>query len=186
MQNNQYIVEWTRQQASSLLKPLGNRWKHTQGVVKQAQKIEKLLKQEERDLLLAAAYVHDIGYAPSLRKTGYHSIDGAYYLRDHRQERLASLVAHHFEAYTVVQQLDLIADLENFPREYSIIADALDYCDLTSDSAGNIVTFQERLDDILRRHPDAHPITYATYEAIPALRKTYERIQQLLDTHELI
>jgi HD superfamily phosphodiesterase len=183
MYPNTNITKWAAEQAYALLAPLENRWKHTQGVVKRAHEISKLFNGSDRSLLIAAAYLHDIGYAPSLKRTGYHSIDGAYYLRANGQERLASLVAHHFEAYTVARQLGLMAELEKFPAEYSAIANALDYCDLTTNSVGEPISFQERIDDILQRHKDDRIITQATREAIPALRAAYERIQAALHGH---
>jgi hypothetical protein len=60
------IVAWAKQEATSLLSPLGNRWLHTQGVVAQAQQVGRAFDQENRSILIAVAYPHDIGYAPSL------------------------------------------------------------------------------------------------------------------------
>jgi hypothetical protein len=39
----------------------------------------------DTDLLEAAAWLHDIGYAPGLAVTGLHALDGARYLRDAQQ-----------------------------------------------------------------------------------------------------
>ena len=49
------------------------------------------------DLLEAAAWLHDIGYAPGLAVTGFHPLDGARYLRDaqHADAMLCRLAAHH-------------------------------------------------------------------------------------------
>ena len=51
----------------------------------------------DADLLEAAAWLHDIGYAPRLAATGLHQLDGARYLRDtqHADAMLCRLVAHH-------------------------------------------------------------------------------------------
>ena len=48
-------------------------------------------------LLEAAAWLHDIGYAPGLAVTGLHALNGARYLRDaqHADAMLYRLVAHH-------------------------------------------------------------------------------------------
>ena len=45
----------------------------------------------------AAAWLHDIGYAPDLTDTDLHQLDGARYLRDaqHADAMLCRLVAHH-------------------------------------------------------------------------------------------
>ncbi|MEU5430196.1 HD domain-containing protein [Streptomyces olivoreticuli] len=44
---------------------------------------------EDAELLEAAAVLHDVGYAPDLAQTGFHSLDGARYLRGvaHADER---------------------------------------------------------------------------------------------------
>lgn len=38
------------------------------------------MSENDRDLLVAAAWLHDIGYAPELRDTGFHPLDGARHL----------------------------------------------------------------------------------------------------------
>jgi HD superfamily phosphohydrolase YqeK len=45
--------------------PLGRRWTHTLGVVERASALGDLLTADDLDVLTAAAYVHDLGYALS-------------------------------------------------------------------------------------------------------------------------
>ena len=78
-----------------LIAPLGNRWAHVQAVARQARRVAEVLSAEDGDVLIAAAFLHDVGYAPSLNRLGFHSVDGAHFLRGHGQERLACLVAYH-------------------------------------------------------------------------------------------
>ncbi|MGC0408921.1 hypothetical protein RKD32_001779 [Streptomyces sp. SAI-195] len=52
--------------AESLLPPLRNRWLHTQAVVARAQEASPAVPEEDRDLLGAAAWLHDLSYAPEL------------------------------------------------------------------------------------------------------------------------
>ncbi|MEU9439335.1 HD domain-containing protein [Streptomyces sp. NPDC048304] len=61
--------------AESLLPPLGNRWLHTQAVAARAREASAAVFEGDRDLLVAAAWLHDIGYAPELRDTGFHPLD---------------------------------------------------------------------------------------------------------------
>jgi hypothetical protein len=68
---------WAAGYAEELLAPLGDRWAHVQGVVRQAQEVAAILPTEEREVLVAAAYLHDLGYAPALVETGFHALDGA-------------------------------------------------------------------------------------------------------------
>jgi hypothetical protein len=58
--------------AESLLPPLGNRWLHTQAIAARAREVAAAVSEEDRDLLVAAAWLHDIGYALELRENGFH------------------------------------------------------------------------------------------------------------------
>ena len=51
----------------------------------------------DADLVTAAAWLHDIGYAPGIAATGFHPLDGARHLRDNEGAgaMLCRLVAHH-------------------------------------------------------------------------------------------
>src|SRR5712692_10001883 len=93
-----HSVTWAAECAESLLAPLGDRWLHVQGVVERARWVGKAFDEDDRSCLIAAAYMHDIGYALALKKTGFHPLDGAYYLRSLGYDWLASLVAHHSAA----------------------------------------------------------------------------------------
>jgi integrase len=63
------LTGWAADYAEELLAPLGDRWAHVQGVVRQAERVAAILPAEEREVLVAAAYLHDLGYAPALRVT---------------------------------------------------------------------------------------------------------------------
>ena len=89
------LTEWAAGYAEELLAPLGDRWAHVQGVVRQAQEVAAILPAEEREVLIAAAYLHDLDYAPALVQTGFHALDGARHLHTLGRERLAGLVAYH-------------------------------------------------------------------------------------------
>lgn len=80
MKTDVSLVSWAVEQATVLLAPLGDRWLHVQGVVETARWVGEVLDEEDRSYLIAAAYMHDIGCAPSLMKTGFHPLDGARYI----------------------------------------------------------------------------------------------------------
>jgi putative nucleotidyltransferase with HDIG domain len=91
------LTLWAQQLARALLQePLPRRWAHVQGVAARACALAPVLG-ADADLLEAAAWLHDIGYAPGLATTGLHQLDGARYLRDaqHADAMLCRLVAHH-------------------------------------------------------------------------------------------
>jgi hypothetical protein len=176
------IVDWAAEQATSLLAPLGDRWLHVKGVVETARCVGEMFGEEDRSYLIAAAYTHDIGYAPSLMKSGFHPLDGARYLRSLGYERLACLVAHHSEARFEAQLRGLVLELNDFPRERSATADALTYCDLTVDSVGKPVSLQERAHDIYSRYGEADIVSQAFRQAMPyfslAIARTKRRLHQ--------
>ncbi|SRR6266487_514842 len=182
---NDPVIKWALEQATSLLSPLGNRWLHVQGVVKQAQRVSKMFDKNDQAYLIASAYLHDIGYAPSIEKTGFHPLDGAYYLQSHSQSRLASLVAYHSEPQFEAELRGLSTELEKFPREHSIVADTLTYCDITTSSTGQRVTLEERIADILRRYRETDIVTQALQQAIPLWEADIKRTEQKLLEHGL-
>lgn len=182
MKTDVRIVSWAAEQATSLLTPLGDRWLHVQGVVETAQCIGEMFGAEDYSYLIAAAYTHDIGYALSLMKTGFHPLDGAYYLRSLGYERLACLVAHHSEARFEAALRGYAHELDAFPRERSATADALTYCDLTTGPSGEHISFKERARDISARYGEADLVTQAFRQAMPytslAVARTVFRLRK--------
>jgi HD domain len=176
------LVSRAAEQATALLAPLGDRWLHVQGVVKTARWVGEVLNEEDRSYLIAAAYLHDIGYGPSLVHTGFHPLDGARYIRSFGYERLACLVAHHSEARFEAKLRGLALELNDFPRERSATADTLTYCDLTVDSVGKPVSLQERAHDIYSRYGETDIVSQAFREAMPyfslAIARTRLRLRK--------
>ena len=112
-----------------------------------------MLTPADQDLLIAAALLHDIGYAAALVTSGYHPLDGARYLaRVHGTARLANLVANHSAAVFVAELRGLGDQLVAFPDERTALRDALWYCDMRTSPAGEPVTFDARIADIRARH----------------------------------
>ncbi|MBG6063752.1 DUF3631 domain-containing protein [Micromonospora ureilytica] len=61
-----------------------------------ASEVSMILDEVERPLLVAAAWLHDIAYAPEVIDTGLHALGGARWLPQHGYgERVVALVAHH-------------------------------------------------------------------------------------------
>lgn len=175
------LPPWAEQEAVRLLANLGDRWKHVQGVVAQARRVSLAIAFEDRPYLVAAAWLHDIGYAPSLNGTGFHPIDGARHLRSLGYERLACLIAWHSSAVTEAPALGLADELAAFPRETSATADALTYCDMTTGPGGERVTMPERLAEIARRYGDDHLVVRCLHQAHDhldgAVGRTAERLR---------
>jgi hypothetical protein len=110
------LEPWAKAQVERLIAPLGNRWAHVQAVARQARWVAEGLSAEDGDVLVAAAFLHDVGYAPSLNRLGFHPVDGAHFLRGHGQERLACLVAHHSGAQFEAEERGLVDKLATIRR----------------------------------------------------------------------
>ena len=135
------------QLARALLhEPLPRRWAHVQGVAGRARSLAPVLG-ADADLLEAAAWLHDIGYAPGLTVTGLHALDGARYLRDaqHAGAMLCRLVAHH--SYAIVEAgergLAGVLGLEFEPAPH-VLSAVLTYCDMTTSPDGELVPVDRR------------------------------------------
>ena len=166
--------------ARELLEPLGNRWAHTQAVAARADGLTPaVLPMEDRPVLVVAAWWHDVGYAPALRNTGCHQIDGARYLeREGYPDRLVALVAHHSAATCEADERGLLAELEVWPREESPVADALWTADMTTGPRGEEFTYDERLSESLIRYRRTSTVGRSMLCAEPAIRAAIERTRR--------
>lgn len=181
------LTSWAVANSERFLFPLGARWSHVRQVGEQARRIAHVVPSADRDLLVAAAYLHDVGYAPELAKTGFHPLDGARWIRDYGPGgRLACLVAHHscavYEAR--VRGLDDIL-LSEFEPEDSVTYDALVFCDLTTGPRGENLSFDKRISDIYERYGPDHEVTRALDLSRPALESCHARTLARLTGHGL-
>lgn len=164
-----------------LLEPLGARWRHSLAVGERAREISQTLPaSSDRETLVAAALLHDIGYAPALVRTGFHAIDGGRYMREQGHERLACLVAHHSGARQEAALRGLSEELATFPREESTLAEALTYCDATTGLNGQRLTLPERVADIEHRYGADHLVTRAVHAAQSDLEAAVARTERRL------
>jgi HD domain len=175
------LESWAIAQAERLIAPLGDRWTHVQVVADTARGLAAALSEEDADLLVAAALVHDVGYAPSLNRLGFHAVDGARFLRAQGKERLACLVAHHSGARFEAAERDLVEELAAFPVEDGPVMDALTFADMTTGPAGQPMTLDQRIEEVQRRYPPDDPVYRAMVRARPLLQAAIDRTRQRLD-----
>jgi hypothetical protein len=171
---------WAERVSCGLVEPLGARWRHTLGVAERARVVGGALGPGEADVLVAAAYVHDVGYAPELVETGFHAVDGAWFVRACGHERLAGLVAYHSGAEAEAGERGLLGQLSEFEDERSVVSRALTYCDLTTDSEGRPVESGERLAEIRKRYGPAAPESRALERSTPALMNDVWAVEAML------
>lgn len=155
----------TREQAQALAEELlgdqGTRLAHVLTAGRIAAAVAEGLREsgsltnEEAALLVVAATVHDIGYAPSVARTGFHPLDGAVHLRSLGWSPwLGRLVANHSCALvTAPDQLTPRVRTE-FPPVPGLLPDSLTYSDMHSSPRGEVIAAEVRLADIAARHAD--------------------------------
>ncbi len=160
---------------------VAQRWVHVQAVGARAAELAAAVDPADRDLLIGAALLHDIGYAPELVMTGFHPLDGASHLeRAGFPRRLVALVAHHSGARFEAAERGLLRELEAWPLEDSPVMDALVAADLTTGPRGQRFSFDERLDEILARYPAGSVVHRAMSRARPVLAVHVERVDARL------
>lgn len=138
---------------------------------------------EESDLLTAAAWLHDIGYAPELIDSGFHPLDGARYLRDVHQadDKLVRLVAHHSCAiYEATERGLLEAINAEFDQERPELVDALTYCDMTTSPDGHPLEVDVRLAEIHSRYGLEHLVSRSIANAAPCITSAVRAVQAAL------
>ncbi|QRP43269.1 HD domain-containing protein [Amycolatopsis sp. FDAARGOS 1241] len=153
------LIRWASGVAQHhLARELPQRWAHVQGVAACARRVgHALLPQDEMELLVATALLHDIGYASGLVASGYHPLDGARFLiAAAAPDRLVHLVAHHSAAIFVAEQRSLAGELAEFTDERTVLRDALWFCDMHTSPGGHPTSFEERITSLRTRHsPDS-------------------------------
>jgi len=172
--------DWALRYAEELLAPQGDRWAHVRGVARQAVQVSVILPPSERDVLVAAAWLHDLGYTPSLAETGLHSLDGARHLRALGHERLAGLVAYHSGSRREAELRGFVAELAKFEDEASDTAMALTYCDMTTSATGAVVAFPERLADVEHRYGADHVVSQALRRSRPEIERCIRMVEARL------
>ena len=160
--------------------PLPRRWRHVRSVARRARWVAKELSLS--DDLVAAAWLHDIGYAPKLVDMGFHPLDGARYLRGQGIDaQVVSLVAHHSCARIEAEVRGLGAELaSDFPPGDPALADALLYCDMTTGPDGDYVRPADRLVEIRGRYGPDHEVTRFVERAASEILTTAGRVELML------
>lgn len=159
---------------------LPRRWRHVRSVARRARWVSKVLGLS--DDLVAAAWLHDIGYAPGLVETEFHALDGARYLRSAGlEEAIVSLVAYHSCAHIEADVRGLGAELASeFSPGEPLLADALLFCDMTTGPDGDYVRPADRLVEIRGRYGPDHLVTRFVERAASEILATAGRVEEML------
>jgi putative nucleotidyltransferase with HDIG domain len=175
------MASWARNVARGLLaEALPRRWAHVQGVAAKAERAAASLTLSG-EALVAAAWLHDVGYAPDAIDTGFHPLDGACYLAGlGAPDRVVNLVARHSYAILEAEFRGVGHRLASFPDEGGPVRDALWYCDLTTSPYGEPVSAQERIAEIKERYGPGDIVTRFITEGASELLAAVERTERRL------
>ncbi len=159
---------------------LPRRWRHVRSVARRAGWVAETLSLP--DDLVAAGWLHDIGYAPELVETGFHPLDGARFLRRAGVDRqVVSLVAYHSCAQIEADVRGLGAELAaEFTPADPLLSDALLYCDMTTGPDGDYVRPADRLAEIRERYGPGHEVTRFVELAALQILAAAGRIEMML------
>ena len=155
------------------------RWAHVCRVARRAEELAGLLRLDAAagELLVCAAWLHDIGYAPLLTgRPAFHPVDGARFLRRFGAPApLYRLVARHSGAAVEAAVRGRSADLAEFPAVAGVICDALTAVDMQTSPNGRPVSVRARVVEILTRYPQGHPVHTAVSRSAPHLAAAVAR-----------
>jgi hypothetical protein len=174
------FVTAAREVAFSLIGTMGDRWRHTEGVAARAGELAEELDVDPEPLV-AAAWLHDVGYAAPIVVTGFHPLDGADHLAAHGWPLdLAGRVAHHSGARFVADVRGLAGELARYPFLDDAMQDALTYADQTVGPRGERVSASSRHEEMLLRHGPGSPNFLADHLRGPYLTAVAGRVERLL------
>ncbi len=178
------VVEWAADVSGGYLaSSLPERWVHVQEVAERASGLAAVLG-DEGEILWAAAWLHDVGYAPPLAASTFHPLDGARFLRaGGAPDRLAGLVAYHSAAATEAEALGLGDELAEFTDERTIVRDLLWYADMTVGPTGESVTFTQRMYELRKRYPSDHYVIRALDASMPERQAAIDRAERWIADH---
>jgi putative nucleotidyltransferase with HDIG domain len=165
-----------RRTAVRLLQADQRRLHHSGAVAARAQALSITVPVADAELLVAAAWLHDIGYAPAIKDSGFHPLDGARYLKSAGWGAdVCALVAHHSGARYVAALRGLSSEPAEFAYHPGPVADALTIADQTT-AASLPVTIDDRMRDMLHRHGPDSPNSRAHHDREPYIRAAAARV----------
>ena len=160
---------------------LPGRYEHVLGVARRSAELVDALDLQG-EMLVSAAWLHDIGYAPEAVKTGFHPLDGAMLLSALGYgQHMVSLVAFHSGARIEAELRGLLdVLLTGFGEPDANQLELLTYCDMTTGPNGESVTIDRRIEDIRERYGPDHIVFEAIKRAEPGLRSSVTAVEKRL------
>jgi hypothetical protein len=175
------LIDTAGELAARILEDNPERLRHSGAVAARARALAITVAPSAVDTLVAAAWLHDIGYGSQARESGFHPLDGAVYLRGNGwPEVVCALVAHHSGSRFVARVLGLDDRLGEFEFIEDPMSDALTVADNTAGPNGTIMAVDERLREKRRRHRPDSPNARANPERDDYIRAADTRVAHRL------
>lgn len=161
-----------------LAQELPRRWEHTCGVARQVEQLAVDLPEKQKSILIAAAWLHDIGYSTLLVQNEFHPIDGARYAALTKfPAAVVSLIAYHTGAEVEAEERGLSTLLLQIPRPPAGLLEILSCADLCTSPDGKPVDPARRVQEILARYPRSNPVHRAVSRSGPGLIESAHRVK---------
>ena len=172
------LVDAARALAEAMLRDaIPRRWQHVQGVAGRAAELSAGLRSSDRSVLLASAWLHDVGNSPAVAMTGFHPLDGARFLsaEDFHPE-VVQLVAFHSGAEVEADERHLLTELARFSEPPADLLRRLTAADMSTSPDGLPIDPRFRIREILVRYEPEHPVHRAVTRSGPDLIAVAEAV----------
>ena len=141
--------------AHTLLAEYPCRLDHVGGAAMIAGMAAGALRVEHADTVIAAAWLHDIGYAAAVARTGFHPLDGALFLaREGWPDPVVFMVAHHSHAAVLAPYYGVHHHMALLEHVEGQADDIITFSDLRAGTNGLGADPRDRIDDMRQRHAD--------------------------------
>jgi hypothetical protein len=111
----------------------------------------------DADALVAAAWLHDIGYSPEIARTGFHPLDGALHLAaEGWPDNTVLLVAHHSHSAILAPYFGVEHQLAVLDHVPGVAEDVLAFADMRSGPTGMGASPTRRV-SAMRTRDSRHP-----------------------------
>lgn len=151
------------------------RWSHVEAVAGAGIDLANL-GYEVPDVVVSAAWLHDIGYAARVADSGMHALDGAAWLMKRSSPAgLVALVGYHSGAALEAKERGLTEPFSALPEPDADMLDLLTMLDMTTGPDGRPVSATRRIEEILNRYPADDPVHRAVVKSAPTLLESAAR-----------
>lgn len=162
------------------------RLRHIEVIAERVRQSAELLRSNnpnctvDPDFAYCAALLHDIGYLADIRHSGFHPTDGGRFLRAEGFADLAELI----ECHSCAPEEALLLGHPPIAISEHLIAKLITYWDMRIMQGGDIVTYEERLADILSRYGENSVVSRANLMAKSRLEALSVEVETLLRAAE--